>query len=505
MDCRNNGNLNMSRIPLAMSPGIYRNGTDYQAKGRWFDCNLVRFYNRTIQPYGGWQVLSNSPMAGVARCAITWKDNSGTARACIGTNTNLYAMTRTGGIFDITPSVFISGRANAVAAGGFGSGPFGSGGFGSPRPGIGITEDASVWSIDTWGEDINAVMADDGTIYQWSLDPAVRAVAIANAPTARALLVTGQRILMALGAEGNPRRVKWSDQENNTLWAPDATNQAGDFDLQTNGRLMLGKKIKGGAILLTDIDAHLATYTADTLVYSFGDGPIATGCGAISQNCAAVFDNSIFWMSKSGFWKYNGGFVQQIPCDVLDFVYSDIDMDQSSKTTCEADSTFGEVTWRYQSLSTTTGDVDKYVTLETTGDFHIGSMSRLVGVDAGALRNHIAVTLDGYIYEHEVGFDYGGAIPFIEGGPLELGNGDNSYDVIGYIPDERTLGDVVISFIAKYEPEDSPETYGPYTASARTDLRFSGRQVNIRFDGARNTDWRIGIPRLMIEQAGTRG
>lgn len=493
----------MSRIPLALEPGIYRNGTEYQSKGRWYDGNLVRFYARTIQPYGGWLIHSTSAMLGKSRALITWKDNNGTSRAAIGTHTNLYAMARTGTIYDITPAGFTPGRADAAQAGGYGSGTYGTGSYGSPRPATGTLKDASVWSIDTWGEYLNGVMADDGIIYQWTLDPAIIAVAVTNAPTARAILVTAQRILMALGAEGNPRRVKWSDQEDNTDWTPSATNQAGDFDLQTNGQLMLGKKVKGGALLLTNEDAHVATYTGDTLVYSFGDGPVATGCGAISQNCAAVFDNSIFWMSKSGFWKYNGGFVQAIDCEVLDYIFSDINLEQSSKTTCEVDSSFGEVTWRYQS-NDSTGDIDKYVTLTQDGKFQFGSMARLVGSDAGVFQNHLAVSNDGYVYDHEVGFVYDGAIPFLEGGPVELGEGDNTYDVNGYIPDEKTLGDVTIKFFAKYEPEDSPVTYGPFIASAKTDFRLSARQVNVRFDGAVLGSWRIGIPRLLVEQAGER-
>ena len=51
------------------------------------------------------------------------------------------------------------------------------------------------------------------------------AAPLANAPLARAILVTEQRILMALGANNNPRSVAWSDQENNTLWTPAPTNQ----------------------------------------------------------------------------------------------------------------------------------------------------------------------------------------------------------------------------------------------------------------------------------------
>src|SRR5437016_10735839 len=50
----------MARFPLSFPPGIYRNGTDLQAKGRWHDSNLVRFYEGTIRPVGGWRKKSRT-------------------------------------------------------------------------------------------------------------------------------------------------------------------------------------------------------------------------------------------------------------------------------------------------------------------------------------------------------------------------------------------------------------------------------------------------------------
>lgn len=500
-----------SRVPLALPAGIYRNGTDYQSKGRWFDCNLVRFYQGTIRPIGGWVVRAKTAVVGSARAIITWKDNSATPRAGIGTNTNLYAMSRSGNLYDITPAGFTPGQADAIAAGGFGSDTYGSGAYGAPRPPTGTVIDAGVWSLDTWGEDLIAVMAGDSTIYEWPLDTSAAAAAVANAPSCDALLATDQRILFALGANGNPRNVAWSDQQNDTLWIPDATNQAGDFDLQTYGRLMLGKKVAGVNLLLTDLDAHTGTYTADTLVYSFKK--VGDGCGAISRNCAAVYDNSVYWMSKSGFWRFNG-YVQPISCDVNDFVFSDIDPQQISKVTCEINSNYGEITWRYQSVNSS--EVDKYVTLSTgsgalstnnlqsAGTFHIGSMARLAGADAGVLQYPIAAGADGFIYDHENGFLYDGAVPYLEGGPVELGEGDAICYVTGLIPDEKTLGDVSVTFRPKFENEDAYGSFGPYLLASKTDIRFSGRQVNVHFDAVRATDWRIGVPRLIVEQGGER-
>ena len=40
-------------IKLEIPPGLYKNGTEYQAAGRWTDANLVRWFENTLRPIGG--------------------------------------------------------------------------------------------------------------------------------------------------------------------------------------------------------------------------------------------------------------------------------------------------------------------------------------------------------------------------------------------------------------------------------------------------------------------
>jgi hypothetical protein len=488
------------RIPIQLPPGLYRNGTAYQSKGRYYAANLVRFYEGSIRPFGGWRTHSTSTLTGAARAIISWTDNSALTWAGIGTHSHLFMMSRTGTLFDVTPTAFAAGRADAVAGGGYGADDFGSDSYGTPRPDTSLIQDASVWSLDTWGQYLIGCMADDGKIYQWSLNTSVVAVPVANAPTARAVVVTEQRILMALGANGNPRAVAWSDQEDNTDWTASATNQAGDFNLQTNGRLMLGRRIRGGTLLWTDLDVHLATYTADQFVYGFTK--LADSCGAISQNCAAVIDARTVWMGRSGFWIHDG-YVDALPCDVSDAVFTNLNAQQISKVTCVVNSAFGEVVWYYPSAQAT--ENDSYVLWNyRENHWNIGSLSRLCGVDRGSFAYPLLCDALGNVYDHEVGFDYGGAMPFLEGGPFELGNGDDVVSAQWLIPDDKTVGDVTATFIVRFEPDDTDTAFGPYTLSERTDVRFEGRQVNLRFDGAALADWRIGVPRLDVIAGGER-
>ena len=45
----------MAYFVVAFPLGVYRNGTEYQSKGRWYDGNLTRFLDGTIRPVGGWR------------------------------------------------------------------------------------------------------------------------------------------------------------------------------------------------------------------------------------------------------------------------------------------------------------------------------------------------------------------------------------------------------------------------------------------------------------------
>jgi hypothetical protein len=260
----------MAYIPLQIPPGVYKNGTEYQSKGRWNYSNLVRWFEGTIRPIGGWRKRTETQLTGSARGLINWRDNNNNRRIAIGTNSKLYALSESNTLTDITPTSLVVGDADAVLKIGYGYSTYGSFAYGVPRPDIGAYTPATTWSLDTWGEYLVACSTKDGRLVEWQLNTANKAAAITNAPTSCAGLITTQeRFLFALGASGNPRKIAWSDQENNTVWTAAATNQAGDFELTTIGSLQCAKRIRGATILFTDVDVHTATYIGPPYVYSF--------------------------------------------------------------------------------------------------------------------------------------------------------------------------------------------------------------------------------------------
>ena len=113
-------------VPFQPPPGVWINGTAYQAKGRWHDCNLVRWKDNKLQPLGGWQKVIGSTITGVGRAMITWRDFTGDRWMAIGTNSNLYIYTSlSGSATDITPLNFVAGDSDAKLGLGFGAGDFG--------------------------------------------------------------------------------------------------------------------------------------------------------------------------------------------------------------------------------------------------------------------------------------------------------------------------------------------------------------------------------------------
>jgi len=490
-------------IPIKLPPGIYRNGTEYQSAGRWYDANLVRWYENTLRPMGGWRKRATGQMSGLCRGFITWRDNSANRWIAAGTHTKLYAMNEGGTLKDITPTGFTTGLASALSTTGYGYSTYGSLAYGTARPDNGASQPATTWSMDTWGEYLVACSNADGKLYEWQLGftTPTLAAAITNAPTSnKALLVTAERILMALGASGNPRKVQWCDQENNTLWTPAGDNLAGDYELATPGTLIAGKRVKGVNLLFTDVDVHTAQYVGAPFVYGFEKA--GSGCGLISAQAVAAIDTAAIWMSKAGFWIYDG-YVKPLPSDVSDYVFGNINFNQASKVYSVHNSKFGEIWWYYPSSAS--NENDSYVTFNyRENHWNIGTLARTAGTDAGVFTNPMAVSTDGYIYEHEVGFAYDSASVYAESGPVQLGNGDNIMSIRQVVPDEQTLGEAVVSFKTRNYPTATQSTYGPYTAANPTDVRFAARQVNVKVTGAVLADWRIGIMRLDAVPSGKR-
>lgn len=483
----------MPLIPLTIPPGVFRNGTDLQATGRWRDANLVRWRDGVMRPVGGWEervsVATEAP-----RAAIAWTDNSGDQLFACGTALKLWTISASNTVTDITPAGLTTGIVDAAVNIGYGSGFYGTAYYGVPRPDTGNYSEADTWSLDTWGEYLVGCLTSDGRIFEWQLNVANDAAVVTNAPTScAAIVVTDERFLFALGAGGNVRKVQWCDRENNTSWTPSATNEAGDIELQTSGQIMCGLRTRGQTLILTDVDAHVATYQGPPFVYGFQR--VGTSCGAISRKAAVNVDQGAFWMGQRAFFVYQGDTVTEIACDVADFVFRNINVAQQSKIYAVANAQMGEIWWFYPSEGSTENDA--YVAYSyRENHWAIGSIERTAGFDRGVFRTPIWFDASGMSYNHEIGLNHDGAVVFAESAPVQIGNGDQFMVVTDMIPDEANQGDVQATFTTKPYPNAAAETYGPYSMTNPTSVRFQGRQIAVKFTETANSDWRVGAMRF---------
>ena len=530
-----------SLIPLNLPPGIFRNGTPYQARGRWNDSNLVRFYSGTIEPIGGWRTAQTdagvdvTPLTGVPRGAIAWRGLNGNVYVAFGTTSKLYVLT-SGTLYEITPVGFTAGHVDTTSA----TGSYGAGLYGGGSYGIGSTTstmiEADVWQLDTFGDYLIAISTSDKKPYIWLGDTANPAVPIdisaaTGAPTTAAgLVVTPEKFLMALGTS-NQRRVSWSSQASYNTWGPLVTNSAGGYDLATDGRIMAGQRTKSETLIWTDVDVHAARYVGGLAIYRFDQ--VGSQCGLISRRAKAIVDTTAFWMGNNNFFVYDG-FTRSLESEVRDYVFSDFNHTQAAKVWAQSIAQFGEIWWFYPSANS--NEVNRYVVYNyRENHWTIGQMARTAGVDAGVVQYPMLCDVSGRVYEHEVlqsrpassdtqpgvdilteGDDFlitedstffittEQSPPYLESGPVQIGEGDFLMSLQRLVPDEKTLGDVRAFVYTALYPTSSETLNGPYDLQNPTSIRVTARQVRLRLEEVRSTDWRVGIIRFGVRQSSRR-
>jgi hypothetical protein len=492
----------MALIPLKLPPGVYKNGTEFEQSNRWRDASLVRWSEGSMRPVGGWTDFVTSGIAAPPRGMHGWRDLDANNNLAAGTYEKLYAISSAGTVTDITPTSFTLGRESATQNTGYGGGLYNVGSYSTPRVPSANWLPATTWAIDNFGEDLVACSSTDGKLHLWDVDGGGVAAPITNAPIGnQSLIVTEERFLFALGADNNPRKIQWCDKENLTSWTPAATNEAGDIELQSSGTIRSAIRIRGRTLIITDVDAHLATYQGPPYVYGFER--VGSACGTDSPKSLVAVDQAAFWMGQKGFFFFDGSIVKELNCEVSDHIFRDINTNQISKVYATHNSRFSEIWWFYASEDST--ENNRYVSYDYKDNiWMIGELSRTAAIDTGILRYPIWAGPNGELYFQEYGFNHDGATQFVESGPISLGNGDNIMHVTDLIPDELTQGDVNAKFKTRFYPNGTESEFGSFTMANPTNVRFSGRQVRMRVETTVNNDWRVGTMRIEAKAGGKR-
>ena len=444
---------------------------------------------------------------------------------------------------------------------GWGTSTWGRGTWGSATTSSSVILDPGSWSLDNFGEQLIATVK-DGKTFVWN--PGVsnpleqRSVIMTGAPTASRLTITSDRDrhVVHFGTETtigdsttqDPMFIRFSDQENFSVYQPTSINTAGTFRLDTGNKIVAAVSGKDYNLILTDQAAYTMQFVGPPFTFSIRQ--VGSNCGCIGQHATVYADGKVFWMGAGGGFFVFDGTVKLLPSLVEDFVFtttgSNVGINYSSNEIIYGshNSLFNEIVWFYpagtpagnpavqnnravvynyveNSWSTmtlarssyadaSTYDVPYATEYNSTG---IPSFSNL----SGATNTFGASTY----YAQEVGNNEIAldgtetAIPaYIQSGDFDLptdGDGEYLLRLSRFLPDFKNLqGNAIVTIFLKNFPIDSGSSsqLGPFTINASTqkiDTRARGRLANIKIQNtAVDETWRFGTFRADVNPDGRR-
>lgn len=400
-----------------------------------------------------------------------------------------------------------AGSKDQTLAIGYGVGTYGVGTWGSERSisASGITLRLRKWSLDNFGEDLIASPRGEG-VYHWDRTngPTTRAVLLPDAPSVnqRVLLSNSGGQIICLGAfdpvSNRPDKmlIRVGAEESLTDFTVALNSTAFDKRLSVGTEIVSGVRCRGGIFVSTDQANYLMQpsaseiFTVDKL--SEGDTPISPD--AVFEVNGVVY----FWSRSKKFMTFDG-VLQELPCDVWEYLFTETNLSDSSTLTSHPVSTtqfekvygwynedFHEAWWLYPAA--TDSDVSLYVVYNIQDRiWYFGQISRSVMLPQGPSYS-LPLGLDYACttYTHEDGKNAAGQQMgwSLQSHDIELGDGKRVMLVSSVVPDfARLIGSMLLTLQARRRPRD--EFYvqkGPYTITETTrekGVKIVGRQVNM--------------------------
>ena len=508
------------------------------------ESNIVTITDSSHGAINGDWVVINSATATGGISAATFNQSEGYQITYI--NANSYSITvatdatstvAAGGGTTIDISYLIGvaaglGQQSGDPALGWGTGAWGGSTWGTTRS----TDTSDVklsnsqWSLVLWGEDLVATVR-GGAIYYYDTSSAGRAVLVSGLAGATSVPTTTNvsiisfpdRHLLSLGADpisssGNidPMQVRWSTQEDFTIWQPTATNTAGDQRLEVGTKIVGAVSSKDETFIATDEAVYGMSFIGPPFIFSFR--LLATNCGAAGKNVLLSVDNRVYWMGKSNFFLYDGS-VKEIPCPIQHFIFDRMQANYIDKTIVGHNKSFNEVMWFYVSNDNTAGtanpEPDSYVAFNYQDlAWSIGTLNRTVWSDAFGVRNvPFAFDETGILYNHETGTSDNGSDmnSYVESSAMEISQGgDSLYMVDKVIPDLTASDDTNLYLTLKTRkypnsPDIDKGTFTVTNETTKVSTRARARQMTMKLESTGiNDDWQLGDFRINTRQDGLR-
>jgi hypothetical protein len=331
-------------------------------------------------------------------------------------------------------------------------------------------------------------------------------------------------------ATQDPLLIRWSQQEDYEQWTPAATNQAGDYRLSRGSEIVTAQQTRQEILVWTDAAVYSMQYLGPPYVWGFqimGDNISIAGPDVVS-----TANNVTYWMGTDKFYMYSGR-VETLPCSLRQYVFQDINMEQSYQFFSGTNEGYNEIWWFYCSANSTV--IDKYVIfnhLERT--WYYGAMSRTAWLDSPLRDVPMGAGYNGQLLYHETGNDDGTTSPpspivsYCQSSDFDIGDGHNFGLVSRIIPDltfdGSTSASPTVTFTVRprqnpgvnYGTSNSPDVvsannyigqraYNVQQFTQYVYVRVRGRQMAFRIGSDElGVAWQLGAPRIEIRPDGRR-
>ena len=324
----------------------------------------------------------------------------------------------------------------------------------------------------------------------------------------------------------DPMQIRWSDQQNPTVWYPDITNQAGDVRLSHGSQIITAIQTRQEIFVLTDAAAYSLQYLGPP--YVWGVQLLGENTTIIGPNAATYASGVVYWMGIDKFYMYDGR-VQTLSSDLRRYVFQDMNYNQNQQVYCSTVEGFNEVWWFY--VSGTGNQCNSYVVYNyIEKNWYYGTIGRTAWLDTTLQNNPIGATYNGYLCNQESGVDnYETGTPaaidaFISSSEFDIGDGDHFVFIDRILPDLTFSGSTsgtnpatTMTLIALTDSGSGAtqikDNTVNYTATYNITEEFTG-QVYTRIRGRQmifkmesnqaGTTWQLGAPRFNMRLDGRR-
>ena len=460
--------------------------------------------------------------------------------------------------YEVPPGLAIYTKGN-----GWGAAPWGFYGWGNAAP-VSVGEQLRLWTNDNYGQDL-VFAPRGGAIYYWTANTGLSVrgqylsdlanVAVSSSgqwvPKVVSEIVASdiQRFIIAYGANSydptspttvfDPMLVRWSDQENPYQWVPDITNQSGEFRLSHGSYIVTSINTRQEILVFTDSTLYSQQYLGPPYIWGFQ--VLMDNISIMSPNGVITINNVTYWMGADKFYMYSGR-VETLPCSLRQYIFNDINKDQSWQVYAGANEGFNEVWWLYCSKNSNL--VDRYIIYNYLDRvWYYGTLLRTSWLDSSLRQSPMATDVFSYdflgnpegriIYQEIGNDDVSGstAVPivsYVQSSDFDIGDGHNFGYVWRMLPDvnfnnSSSNNPYVTMYLAPRQNSGTPyQTADLTTVASSQDFtvipeytiqqftgqvytRLRGRQMafKIASDGL-GVAWQLGTPRIDIRPDGRR-